>query len=94
MTMGEALDYIKGQDRRSRQQWEMTRVLAKVLHKVETGKNMTMDFPWDDEDEEKDEERKPATKEELDALNEQARNLAELMSKKKHEAVRDTIQDA
>ena len=55
---------------------------------------MTMDFPWDDEDDEKDEERKPATKEELDALNEQARNLAELMSKKKHEAVRDTIQDA
>lgn len=93
--MGEASDYIKGQDRRSRQQWEMTRVLAKVLHKVETGKNMTMDFPWDDEDEEKEkEERKPATKEELDALNEQARNLAELMSKKKHEAVRDTIQDA
>lgn len=93
MTFGEAYDYIKGQDRRSRQQWEMTRILAKVLHKVETGKNMRLDFPWDDENEEEDEERKPATKEELDALNDKARAIAEKMSKNRHDTVRDTIQE-
>ena len=58
MTFGEAADYIKGQDRRSRQQWEMTRILARVLHKVETGKNLPMSLPWDDENEEEEEEKR------------------------------------
>lgn len=51
MTIAEAVSYMRGQDRRSRQAWEQTRVLAGLVHKVLTGKDLEMDLPWDDEDE-------------------------------------------
>lgn len=42
---------MRGQDRRSRQAWEQTRVLAGLVHKLLTDKDLKMDLPWDDEDE-------------------------------------------
>ena len=80
MTMQEAEDYIAGQDRRYMQQWEMTRLLAKLIHKVETGKELKLDFPWDNEDEE---ERPEATPEELAKLNEEAQRMAEYLNRTK-----------
>ena len=41
---------MRGQDRRSRQQWEQTRVLAGLVHKVLTGKDLEMELPWDEPD--------------------------------------------
>lgn len=52
MTIAEAVSYMRGQDRRSRQAWEQTRVLAGLVHKVLTGKDLEMDLPWDEEDDE------------------------------------------
>jgi hypothetical protein len=80
MTMQEAEDYIAGQDRRYRQQWEMTRLLAKLIHKVETGKELKLEFPWDNEEEE---ERPEATPEELAKLNEEAQRMAEYLNRTK-----------
>ena len=80
MTMQEAEDYIAGQDRRYRQPWEMTRLLAKLIHKVETGKELKLDFPWDNEEEE---ERPEATPEELAKLNEEAQRMAEYLNRTK-----------
>lgn len=92
MTFAEASDYIKGQDRRSRQEWEMTRVLARLIHKVETGKNLKMELPWDDEVEDEEKESRPtATKEELETLNAKANEIAKMMNNER--TVRDTIQD-
>lgn len=81
MTFAEACDYIKGQDRRWRQQWEMTRVLARLIHKVETGKNLKMELPWDDEGDEEDTDKPAPTAEELGRLNEMANEIAKKMSK-------------
>lgn len=49
MTIAEAASYMRGQDRRSRQQWEQTRMLAGLVHKVLTGEDYKLEFPWDDE---------------------------------------------
>ena len=49
MTMAEAVSYMRGQDRRCRQQWEQTRELAGLVHKVLTGKDYNRHFPWDNE---------------------------------------------
>ena len=49
MSMPEAVSYMRGQDRRSRQQWEQTRLLVTFLHKVLTGEDYEMSFPWDEE---------------------------------------------
>ena len=66
LTLSEALDFIHGQDRRSRQSWEQTRVLANVICKCFSGE--TLDdwiFPWEKdlhngmtEEEENEEQRK------------------------------------
>ena len=42
---------MRGQDRRCRQQWEMTRLLAGLVYKVLTGDDYDLQFPWDESDE-------------------------------------------
>lgn len=59
---------------------EMTRLLAKLIHKVETGKELKLEFPWDNEEEE---ERPEATPEELAKLNEEAQRMAEYLNRTK-----------
>lgn len=49
MSVAEAVSYMRGQDRRSRQQWEQTRLLVTFLHKVLTGEDYDMELPWDDD---------------------------------------------
>ena len=64
MTIAEAVSYMRGQDRRSRQAWEQTRELAGLIYKVLTGEDYDREFPWDGENE--DEEQMSATdKEEM-----------------------------
>ena len=63
LTLSEALDYIKGQDRRSRQSWEQTRVLAIVFCKFFSGDTLDdWKFPWEEssmtEEEDSEEQRK------------------------------------
>ena len=63
LTLSEALDYIKGQDRRSRQSWEQTRVLANVFCKCFSGDTLDdWKFPWEEssmtEEEDSEEQRK------------------------------------
>lgn len=50
MGVGEASSYMCGQDRRSRQSWEQTRMLCGLVHKVLTGKDLDLAFPWDEPD--------------------------------------------
>lgn len=54
MTIAEAVSYMRGQDRRSRQAWEQTRVLAELVHKVLTGKDLDMELPWDEAENDED----------------------------------------
>ena len=50
MTLAEAQSYLAGQDRRARQSWEQTRVLGGLVHKVLTGEEWSIEFPWDEPD--------------------------------------------
>ena len=47
MTVSETASYLSGQDRRHRQQWEQTRLLAGTIVKVLTGEDISLEFPWD-----------------------------------------------
>lgn len=77
MSVAEARDYIKGLNRRYRQNWEMTRLLGRLLVKVETGKDWDMDFVWEFEDNDKKSE---PTDEELNELREKARIMEQIMN--------------
>lgn len=77
MTFAEALDYLTGQDRRHRQQWETTRMLANVVSKTLTGEVTDCTFPWDDESEPQEE----TTEEDLARLRAMARAAEAAMNK-------------
>lgn len=48
LTLSEAYDYVQGQDRRQRQSWEQTRVLANVIRSSFTGEPIKdWVFPWE-----------------------------------------------
>lgn len=68
MTLAEAQSYLAGQDRRARQSWEQTRVLGGLIHKVLTGEDWSIEFPWDNV-----EEVDVTTPEELERLRAMAR---------------------
>lgn len=51
MTLAETNSYLAGQDRRHRQEWEQTRLLGGLVHKVLTGEDWDITFPWDEETE-------------------------------------------
>ena len=68
MTLAEAHSYLPGQDRRARQSWEQTRVLGGLFHKVLTGEEWSIEFPWDEQPEEN-----VTTPEELERLRAMAR---------------------
>lgn len=78
MTVTETESFLRGQDRRWRQQWEQTRLLAGTVIKVLTGENIELEFPWDGEFT-ADANNSP-TQEELDALRARARMLEQQMN--------------
>lgn len=74
MSIPEAKDYVMGLNRRYRQDWERTRMETQVFHKVQTGKDLEIDFPWEIED------RPVVTEEEIQALREKAKVMEKLMN--------------
>lgn len=76
MSLTETRDYIAGLNRRYRQNWEMTRLTAQVFHKVQTGKDLELDFPWEVE------EKPEPTEEEMNVLREKAKKMERIMNKK------------
>jgi hypothetical protein len=89
MGIHEARDYISGLNRRYRQDWERTRMQVQVFHKVQTGKDLDLEFPWEEE------EKPEATEEDLDRLREKAKIMQELMNKEygKKDTMAGKIQD-
>ena len=75
MSIHEARDYIIGLNRRYRQDWERTRMEVQVLHKVQTGKDLDLEFPWEKE------EKPEATEEEIERLREKAKMMQDLINK-------------
>lgn len=75
MGVPEARDYIVGLNRRYRQDWERTRMLSQVFHKVQTGKDLDIEFPWEIED------KPEVTEEEIEALRKKAKVMENLMNK-------------
>lgn len=71
MTVSETVAFLRGQDRRHRQGWAQTRLLAGIVVKVLTGESIELEFPWDDESDAVD---RP-TDEELEELRRKARAL-------------------
>lgn len=69
MTLAEASSYLAGQDRRARQGWEQTRLLCGMVHKVLTGEDFILEFPWDEQTE--DDVTTPEELERLRALGRQ-----------------------
>ena len=63
LTLSEAIDYIKGQDRRCRQHWERTRFLAGTIYKVLTGEELELQFAWEQEPEKSEDEMSEEEKE-------------------------------
>jgi hypothetical protein len=94
MGLREANDYITGLNRRYRQQWEQTRLLCRLIHKVETGKELELDFPWDEEDEDTAAESRQEHERRLEELRQRAKVMEGRMNKKEHEkdSMADTIQ--
>lgn len=78
MGLSEAVSYMRGQDRRSRQQWEMTRVLAALVYKVLTGEDYEWGFPWDAEEP----EEPPMSGAELEEQRSLARRMEELVNRR------------
>lgn len=66
LTLSEATDYIKGQDRRHRRQWEMTRMIACGL-----GADF-FEFTWEKERLTKSEEEMSEEEKEWEALRRKA----------------------
>ena len=76
MTVSETICYLAGQDRRHRQQWEQTRLLAGTVVKVLTGEDIDMSFPWEECEESAD----SPTDEQLAELRAKARALERQMN--------------
>ena len=74
MGVSEATDYIIGLNRRYRQDWERTRMGVQVFHKVQTGKDLDLEFPWEIQ------EKPEATEEEMKALRDKAKAMEKLMN--------------
>lgn len=74
MGISEAKDYVIGLNRRYRQDWERTRMGVQVFHKVQTGKDLDLEFPWEIQ------EKPEATEEEMKALRDKARAMEKLMN--------------
>lgn len=70
MTLAETNSYLSGQDRRTRQSWEQTRLLGGLIHKVLTGEHWDISFPWD-----KETEADVTTPEDLERLRALARQV-------------------
>lgn len=89
MSIHEARDYIIGLNRRYRQDWERTRMEVQVLHKVQTGKDLDLEFPWEKE------EKPEATEEEIERLREKAKMMQDLINKGygKKNTMADKVQD-
>lgn len=79
MTVSEAVSFMTGQDRRHRQQWEMTRELASLVYKVLTGEDYEREFPWDAE-REPEEDPDTMTAEELEEQRALARRMEEMVN--------------
>lgn len=77
MTLAETNSYLSGQDRRARQSWEQTRLLGGLIHKVLTGEDWDMAFPWDDE-----REAVVNTPEDLERLRALGRHMEAVMNAK------------
>jgi hypothetical protein len=82
MGLQEASDFITGLNRRYRQQWEQTRLLCRLIHKVETGKELEMDLPWDDEEENENKETEEQYEQRLQELRLRAKRMEAQMNKK------------
>lgn len=76
MSITEAVRFMKGQDRRHRQDWERSRMLAKVIVKVMTGSDYDLGFPWDNEGKEVEEH----TPEQIEELKARARAMEQYMN--------------
>lgn len=83
MSVHEARDYIIGLNRRYRQDWERTRMEVQVLHKVQTGKDLDLEFPWEIE------EKPEVTEEEMERLRDKAKIMQDIMNK--NYGKRDTL---
>lgn len=75
MTREEAEDYIAGQDRRSRQQWEMTRQLGSIICKVVTGEDLNWELPWEDKEE-------PDEMPDIEYINHKVKKYQRILTKK------------
>lgn len=73
---------MRGQDRRSRQAWEQTRVLAGLVHKVLTGEDFDMSFPWDGQDDDPDGNPDRMSKAELQEMWAKARAMEEMVNRR------------
>lgn len=74
MGISEAKDYVIGLNRRYRQDWERTRMEVQVFHKVQTGKDLDIEFPWEIQ------EKPEATEEEMKALRDKAKAMERIMN--------------
>lgn len=78
MTIEEAVSYMRGQDRRCRQQWEQTRHLETLIYKVLTGQDLNMSLPWDEETA----ATREMTQEELQEMWAKARAMEEMVNRR------------
>ena len=78
MTIEEAVSYMRGQDRRCRQQWEQTRQLETLIYKVLTGQDLNMSLPWDEETA----ATREMTQEELQEMWAKARAMEEMVNRR------------
>jgi len=78
MTIEEAVSYMRGQDRRCRQQWEQTRQLETLIYKVLTGQDLDMSLPWDEETA----ATREMTQEELQEMWAKARAMEEMVNRR------------
>lgn len=51
MSVAEAEDYIDGLQQRSHNAWAQTRMLSQVVHKLLTGQEFDLIFPWEESEE-------------------------------------------
>ena len=65
-----------GQDRRCRQQWEQTRLLAGLVYEILTGEDYDLPFPWD----ESAAEIKRMSSDELENMQAKARAMEKWMN--------------
>jgi hypothetical protein len=91
MGIGEARSYIAGLNRRHRQEWEQTRLLCRLIHKIETGKDFDMELPWDEEDDEAEGKSQEQHDAELEQARQRARELEKFMKERKKKDEEDKM---